>query len=406
MVSRKPNASKRFKSLIYRGLIFILTLTAGAAPEDAFAEPGVGPADAPESSKVAASPEVARMLAALERYQRIAESGGWPAVPPGPTIRPGSNDPRIATLAQRLAATGDFDSDRFVGAEFDAELEDAVMRFQSRHGLETDMLVGRKTLQALNVPVTARLAQLRINLQRIREVFDADRNEFLLVNVPAFQVHLVRDGKTVWTEKVIVGEPETETPLFESAITHVVFNPTWTVPRKIATEELLPKIKDDIAFLARGGYVVIDAAGTPVEPLHIDWADLHKNNFPYTLVQQPGPMNELGRIKYLFPNDYGICMHDTPGRYLFAKGSRALSHGCIRIAEPLDVAGQLLEPHGWTHDKIAALLNDSKTRTIGLPSSMPVVITYLTARVAEDGTVNFFHDIYGRDAAVSTARAP
>ncbi|MDJ0759129.1 MAG: L,D-transpeptidase family protein [Woeseiaceae bacterium] len=339
------------------------------------------------------------MLAALERYERIAESGGWPVIPPGPTIRPGSDDPRVPLLVERLAATGDLTSDAQVDSNAGNALSNAVLRFQTRHGLEPDMLVGKKTLRAMNVTVAERLSQLRTNLERIPEVFRDDRTDFLLVNVPAYEAYLVRGGEIVWAERAIIGEPETKTPLFESAISHVVLNPTWTVPRKIAIEELVPKIREDPTFLSRGGYELVDTEGGFAAPADIDWANLHENNFPYTLVQGPGPMNELGRIKFLFPNDYGVCMHDTPSRYLFANSSRALSHGCIRIAQPLELGEHLLEPLGWERGRIDEQIRSGETLTIALPSSLPLQVTYLTARVGTDDTVYFYHDIYGRDIA-------
>ncbi len=343
------------------------------------------------------------MRAALERYERIAESGGWPVIPTGPTMTAGSTDTRVALLARRLATTGDLENDAPSEPDFDAALASAVMQFQARHGLEPDGLVGKKTLRAMNIPAEKRIAQLRANLERISEVFRKDRADFLLVNVPAYEVYLVRKGETVWAEKVIVGESETETPLFESAITHVVFNPTWTVPRKIAVEELVPRYMEDPSFFSRGGYDVVNTEGQSVEPSAIDWATIHMGNFPYTLVQAPGPKNELGRIKFLFPNDYGVCMHDTPSRYLFANASRALSHGCIRVAEPMAFAEQLLGEHGWTHDRIEEQIESGEILTITLPSPVPLVVAYLTAKVGEDDTVYFYHDVYGRDEVVATS---
>lgn len=398
MMSLHRIASSRHK-LLFSCLIFTscaLASTIASGVSNAESKPVT-----PESSAVSdatADTEYARMLAALERYERISESGGWPVIPSGPTIRPGSDDYRVPLLVQRLATTGDLQGDAHVAEVYDAALQDAVMQFQARHGLEADSLVGRKTLRAMNISAEQRVTQMRTNLERIAKLFDTDKTDFLLVNVPAYEVYLVRGGTTVWTEKVIVGEAKTETPLFESAITHVVINPTWTVPRKIAIDELVPKIKQDISFLTRGGYDVVDSDGNRVEPSNIDWAALDRRNFPYTLVQSPGPINQLGRIKFLFPNDYGICMHDTPSRYLFGNALRALSHGCIRVAEPLDFAEQLLEPHGWRRDRIENQIAGGETLTIALPTSVPLLVTYLTARVGDDNTVYFYRDIYGRDA--------
>ncbi len=403
MVSLSKNSSSLYKllfsSVIWVGLGLILAAHCQSAPADS---------DAPARGSSATSDfiedlEYTRIAAALERYERIAESGGWPVLPPGPTMGPGSTDPRTPLLMKRLAATGDLVGDVQSGQAFDDVIEAAVIRFQVRHGLEPDGLVGKKTLRAMNIPIAERVAQLGINLERIAGVLRADRKDYLLVNVPAYEIYLVRGETTLWDAKVIVGEPETETPLFESAITHVVFNPTWTVPRKIASEELLPKIQEDINFLTAGGYKVVDVNGSTVEPQDIDWMNLDKTNFPYTLVQQPGPMNELGLIKFLFPNDYGVCMHDTASRYLFENSSRALSHGCIRVDEPLDLAEHLLRAHGWNRDQIDEQIRRGETLTVTLAPPVPLYVTYLTARVSEDNTVFFYRDIYGRDVTSETS---
>jgi murein L,D-transpeptidase YcbB/YkuD len=338
-----------------------------------------------------------RLREALAEYQQISDDGGWPAVPEGPTIEPDSDDPRVAALATRLAASGDLANEPAEFVIYDDELQAAVVRFQSRHGLEPDALVGRRTLAALNVPVEERIRQLRISMERVEMLADAESRDFLLVNVPAFEAYLVRDGQVVSTSGVIVGETEQQTPSFQASMKSVVINPTWTVPYSIASEELLPKIQGNIGFLQRGGYSVFDPDGNPVDPANVDWQSLHRNRFPLTLVQQPGPANELGRIKFMFPNEYGVCMHDTPGKHLFSYDSRAFSHGCIRIAEPIGFAAVLLEREGWTLDRIVEQLLSGETHAIWLSEPLAVIVTYLTAFVDEAGTTHFYRDIYDRD---------
>ena len=338
-----------------------------------------------------------RLQGALEEYRQIADAGGWPAVPAGPTIEHGSDDPRVVALATRLAASGDLTEDPSGFITYDEVLQTAVLRFQSRHGLEQDALVGRKTLAALNVPVEHRIRQIRVNMERFRTLAAAEPRDFLLINVPAFEAYLVRDGEMVSTSGIIVGETEQQTPSFEASMKYVVINPTWTVPFSIASEELLPRIQGDIGFLQRDGYSVFDPDGNPVDPASVDWQSLHQGRFPFTLVQQPGPVNELGRIKFMFPNQYGVCMHDTPGKHLFAYDSRAFSHGCIRIAEPVGFATVLLESEGWTPERIDEQLRTGETHTILLGEPLPVIVTYLTVFVDERGTTHFYRDIYDRD---------
>jgi murein L,D-transpeptidase YcbB/YkuD len=345
-------------------------------------------------------PQYERLERALTEYQRIADSGGWPSVPDGPTIRPESRDSRINVLAHRLAVTSDFENDGNSINEYDDDLQAAVLRFQSRHGLEADALVGPATLRALNVPVDARIEQIRINLERTRQLFATAAEDLLLINVAAFEAQLFQDGEPIWRTKIIVGETEAETPLFESRIGHVVLNPTWTVPRSIASEELLPKIQSEPEFLARGGYELFSDDGSPVDPADVDWGALNRNNFPYTLVQRPGPANELGRVKFPLPNDYGVCLHDTPARYLFAYSSRAFSHGCIRMQDPLEFATILLGREGWTREQVEERLASLDTLTIKLTEPLPVIVAYLTATTDEAGAVYFFADIYGKDGAV------
>ena len=275
--------------------------------------------------------------------------------------------------------------------------------FQACHGLEQDALVGRNTLAALNVPADSRVVQVQLNMDRVGRDFADERTEFVLVNVPAFQAYLVRDGKTVWESRVVVGALESETPVFEATMRSVVLNPTWIVPHSIASEELLPTIQADPGFLSRGGYVIRDRAGNPVLAADVDWSMLSANNFPYTLEQSAGPVNELGRVKFLFPNEYGVSMHDTPNKRLFARSLRAYSHGCIRLEKPVEFAVALLEREGWDKDRVDAELESIETRTIPLAQPLPVIVTYLTVHVDDAGTVYFYPDIYGKDVVSAAA---
>lgn len=349
------------------------------------------------------SPQYLRLRAALQQYRSIANAGGWPVIRDGPTISPGSRDPRVATLARRLGATVDLAAGDAEFAVYDEVLQGAVRRFQSRHGLEMDAEIGPATLRAMNVPANARIDQIRINLERARWFYDAEREDFVIVNVPAFRAFLIRDGATIWTSRVIVGEVDTETPLFQSQLKYVVLNPTWTVPYKIASEELLPSIQRDPSFLSRGGYELFDRAGDPVDPAQVDWTRFSRNNFPFTLVQQPGPANQLGRIKFVFPNEYAVFMHDTPAKNLFAEACRAFSHGCIRLDQPVDFAAQLLKRGGWSRERLDAQLEVAETQTIFLDDPLPVFIVYWTAVVDDGGKVHFFDDIYARDSALLDA---
>jgi murein L,D-transpeptidase YcbB/YkuD len=343
-----------------------------------------------------------RLQGELQRHRAVAPANGWPRVPDGPTIRADAEDPRLATLARRLAASGDLsgDSTSVSTSEYNETLQDAVRRFQERHGLEADGLVGRATLRALNVPIEQRIDQIRVNLERARRLSDNRSDDLILVNIAAFKAYVIRGGKIVWTTKVIVGEKEDETPEFRSTLKHVVFNPTWTVPHSIARDEMLPKIKEDPDYFDKGKYQLFDRDGNEVDPANVEWGAISIGSFPFTLVQQPGPANQLGQIKFMLPNEYSVCMHDTPAKALFAKTARAFSHGCIRVDEPLGFAEVLLGSEGWTREQIDSQVASEETRTVDLAEPLPVLVLYWTAEVDDLGVIHFYDDIYERDATL------
>lgn len=350
----------------------------------------------------APNPYYRRLQAQLQWHRDLADAGGWPEMPGGSTIRPGSDDPRLAILARRLAVSGDLtDNDAAVSAtNYDEVMQDAVRRFQARHGLEVDALVGRATLRALNVSVEQRINQIRVNLERTRELIIGQGDDFILVNTAGFSVSVIRDGQTVWTTSIIVGETENKTPIFRSTLKYVVFNPTWTVPRSIASKEMLPKIKQDPDFFDSGNYQLLDSEGNIVEPSSVDWSAIHVGNFPYTLVQQPGCSNALGQIKFVFPNEFSVFMHDTPEKWLFTNAKRAFSHGCIRVNEPFALAEVLLGKDGWTRERIESQIQSEETRTVFLSEPLPILLVYWTAEVDDPGIIHFYDDIYERDAAL------
>ncbi|MBT8086584.1 MAG: L,D-transpeptidase family protein [Gammaproteobacteria bacterium] len=323
-------------------------------------------------------------------------------MPDGPTIRPGADDPRLPDLARRLAISGDLGGNETVSSttEYNETLQDAVRHFQNRHGLNVDALAGPATLRALNVPVEQRIDQLRVNMDRAQQFPGDQDDDYIFVNVPAFRAYVIRDGKTVLASKVVVGKKEDATPEFRSSLQQVVFNPTWTVPYSIASEEFLPEIKRDPGFFDKGGYQLFDRDGNQVDPLGIDWSEIASGTFPFTLMQKPGPPNQLGVIKFLFPNDFSVCMHDTPAKALFAKSVRTFSHGCIRIDEPLGFAATVLDSEGWTREQIDAQVGSGETRTVALSKPLPIFIAYRTAEVDDQGAVFFYDDIYQRDDIV------
>lgn len=352
------------------------------------------------SSITPRDPDYDRLKVQLHKHRLIASAGGWPEVSSGPTIRPGASDPRLDTLARRLAVSDDLADARSTTATYHPALEDAVRRFQARHGLEVDGLVGRATLRALNVSIERRIDQIRLNLERTRWRFNDQFEDFILVNIAGFRAYVIREREKAWTTKVMAGAIESQTPLFQAVLTQIVFNPTWTVPFSIASEEMLPRIKEDPGYLEREGFQLFDGDGNEVDSSTVNWSTIGDGSFPFTLVQQPGTANQLGQVKFVLPNEDSVYMHDTPAKYLFNRASRALSHGCLRVDAPIKLAELILGREGWMREQIDAQIESEETSTVSLSVPLPVVIRYWTAEVDDQGEMYFYDDIYGRDAAV------
>jgi len=343
----------------------------------------------------------------LARYRAIAQAGGWPQVPEGPTLKPGESDPRVALLRQRLLASGDLVSENSADPElYDPVLEEAVKRFQERHGLETDGAVGKATLGELNVTVEERVDQIRVNLDRARAVAQDIGGDYLIVDIAGFRAALFLNGKLAWSSRVVVGKPYRETPVFRAQMQYLVFNPTWTVPPTILRKDVLPKVLKNPAHLDKENMQVVDNKGRPVNPADIDWSRYPGEPFPYQIVQDPGDKNALGRIKFMFPNSHFVYLHDTPSKRLFERTQRAFSSGCIRVEQPLALAEILLDDsEQWNAAAVKAAVESEETRTVSFKRKIPVMLLYWTAQMSEDGTMQFRRDLYGRDARMVKALA-
>jgi len=341
----------------------------------------------------------------LARYREISASGGWPIIPDGPTLRPGATDDRLPILARRLAITGDLENrDSFDDLTvYDEFLLEGVKSFQARHGIDVDGIIGPASLRMLNVPAEMRVKTLEINLERARWVLDDIEDDFILVNIAGFEAYIVQDKEVVWQTKVQVGSQFHQSPVFRDEMKYLVLNPTWTVPYSIATKEMLPQIKSDPDYFAKRDFDLKDRNGKFIDPNSVDWSQVSARNFGYWLVQRPGPGNALGRVKFMFPNDHAVYLHDTPSKYLFSRAERAFSHGCIRVENPFDFAEQLLGKDGWTQEKFQEILDGGKTQTVMLSRPLPVLLLYWTAVARRDGTVVFYNDVYERDNAISDA---
>ena len=335
---------------------------------------------------------------AVLHYRQISDQGGWTRVPAGPTLREGGRNERVSFLRRRLVESSDLAAEEDQGETFDGTLKEAVERFQKRHGLVIDGLVGIRTLGELNVPVSQRIQQLASSMEYCRLQPPFTDHRYILVNIPDFTLTLFEDGKPLLTMPVIVGRRDRQTPTMSGRISALVLNPFWNVPHIIATEDMLPEIKKNPRYLEEFHLrVSLDwNSKEDFDPFTIDWAGLSPNNFPYRLTQDPGPTNFLGRVKFVFyPNPEDIYLHDTPARSLFQKESRTFSSGCIRLSKPLKLAAYLLQgtPLG-SPEALAEAISGKKTREVAVPSPIVIYIAYVTAWVDAEGTINFRPNIY------------
>ena len=352
-----------------------------------------------------ASEQYLQLKETLGRYREIAAQGSWPQIPAAAEIKAGMRDQVAIVLRNRLRISNDFRGEMQADPYyFDSALDKALRRFQRRHGLRADGILNKTTRDSLNIGVDQRIQQIKIALERWRWL-PADLGErFVWVSPVGASVSMMKRGNEVLAMRAIVGRPYRATPSFAATLNQVVINPTWTVPRSIATADLLPMQQQDSGFLQRKNIRVFSTGSSAQEinPDDVDWSSLDSNNFPYKLRQDAGPGNSLGKIKFAFPNPYDIFLHDTPGKFLFNLPNRTFSSGCVRIEKPVALASALATAE-WTTDEIQREIDSGKTRAVNLLMPTPIYIVYMTTRVNADGDVYFHEDVYGRDAAVSKA---
>ena len=344
------------------------------------------------------------MRDALATYRAIRDGGGWPVMPDGPTMRRDSAAGPIALLRRRLAIEGFIELSPEAGPPaFDEALETAVRAFQHTHGLNEDGIVGRATLAELNLTVERRIDAIRVNMERARWILPGLADRFVATNIAGQKVYFVDRGEVVFETRAIVGTSYTRTPVFADTMRYLVINPTWTVPRSI-NGEILSAMRSDPSYLTTRDVVVIDRAEHRVDPTTIDFSAYTGATFPWVFRQLPGPVNPLGRIKFMFPNRYGVYLHDTPGRSQFEREQRTFSHGCIRVEDPFRLAELVLAGQdGGDQASLMRVVADGRTATIQLERPVPVLLLYWTAASDLHGEVHFYRDVYGRDGAVLSA---
>ena len=350
------------------------------------------------------APEYAIMKGWLAEYSRRKLLGGWPLVPEGPILGPGSEGERVVSLCLRLQASGDMVGQACVDS-FSISMQQGLGRFQARHGLKSTGVLDPPSLTQLNVPVEERLNQMRLNLEYWRWLPRNLGERHVRINLADFSLGAFEAGQAVLTMKVVIGRKEDRTPVFSDRMVAVVLNPAWNVPGSIAREELLPELQKDPEFLSRHEMDLLSDASDSAFLLRsdsVDWSAVSRETFRFRVRQRPGAQNALGRVKFVLTNPYQIYLHDTPSIRYFQRSDRALSHGCVRLEKPLELASWALGPaSGWDADNLSKEIGKEKVKTLPIPGGgIPVHILYWTAFVDKQGVLHFRRDIYGLDRII------
>lgn len=346
------------------------------------------------------SPETsAYVQAAIERYAYLVQKGGWPSVPStGPrTMQVGTKHNDVTALRQRLIASGDLRQSAGLSKTFDSYVDFAVRRFQERHGVNADGVVGKLTRSMLNVPAGVRLRQLETNLIRLRSMSGFLGERYVMVNIPAAEIEAVENGRIRSRHTAVVGKVDRQTPVLTSKIHQLNFNPFWHVPVSIIRKDLIPTMKRDPEYLARNKIRIYDWKGNELVKEEIDWNTDEATK--YLFRQDPGEINSLGSVKINFHNTHQVYLHDTPSKNLFGKEKRFHSSGCVRVQNVRDLISWILETNGdeWSRGRIDDVITSAERLDVKVKKPVPLYMTYVTAWANSDGIVHFRDDIYGRD---------
>lgn len=341
---------------------------------------------------------VANIQEAIEAYRQIVLNGGWPQVRPTVALRLGVTDPSVEQLRQRLIISGDLPRSSGISPVYDSFVDGAVKRFQARHGLPQDGLMGKFTLDAMNVPADVRLMQLEKNLQRLQDIKSDLGQRYVMVNIPAAYIEAVENDRVVQRHTAIVGRITRPTHIIDSEIYQVTLNPYWTAPRSIIQKDIVPLMRKDPEYLAKNKIRLFDGKGNEVAPETVDWNAEKAPNLMFR--QDPGKINAMASTKIEFHNPNGEYMHDTPQQGLFNKLDRFESSGCVRVQNVRDLSAWLLrDTPGWDRQHIEAVIKSGENTPIKLEREVPVYFKYITAWSAKDHIVQFRDDIYAMDGA-------
>ena len=366
-------------------------------------------------------PIYSRLKEILPRYEALtAQSGLQPIPVVEPVLKPGDTYGGLDQLARFLIAMGDLEERDFSARKsifqgrdrYEGAIVDAVKRYQFRHGLDTDGVVGPATFRALNVPLSERVRSIKLGLERLRWLPELGDAPFVAVNIPGFQLFAFERGdlgNPALVMNVIVGSAinRTKTPIFSDEMTYLDFSPYWNVPMGIAKGELLPKIRQDPTYLSRSDLELVPEFGNDVKALPVTQAAIEGIASGTTFIRQrPGPQNALGLVKFIFPNSHNVYLHSTPQQELFSQARRDFSHGCIRIEKPRELAQWVLrDKPDWNPAQIDAAMDGTSPRRVFLSKPLKVLLFYTTVVARSDGNVFFYPDIYGHDTTLEQALA-
>ena len=339
-----------------------------------------------------------RMEKALRDYRTIEDKFRIRLTGKSGAIKPGTKDAAIPGIRRRLSLTDVKPYSPEDSLFYDDKLEDAVKQFQLRHGLEQDGIISTATLAYLNQSFGKKADLIELNLERLRWLPREQADDYIYINIPEYLLRLYKNGKEKLEMRVVLGTEFTSTPVFTDTLEYIVFSPTWNVPTSILEEEFLPKLQEDPNVFDPERFMILKN-GQKIEPEDVDWEDKDLNIEEYRMVENPGEMNSLGRVKFMMPNNFNIYLHDTPAEKLFQKNKRAYSHGCVRLERPIDLAKFLLDESGekWTDEEISEAMQKEEPVNVPLKKKYPVQIEYRTVWVDDDGLVHFREDLYDHD---------
>lgn len=345
-------------------------------------------------------PHYKRLKNALVFYRELDATGELPDFAlQNKVLKPGQSDPAVPLLRQKLKRLKYFDGSNSDATDYNDELVAAVKRFQNAHQVADDGVIGNATLKLLNKDYSEYVNDILVNLERIRWVDNTLTERFLVVNIAGYLLYLFEDNKLKWQTNVVVGRDYTKTPIFKGQMSYIVMNPTWTVPRSISGG-IIKNMQENPNYLNEKDFIVVDSRRNPVDSENIDWANVNSDNFPYWFVQQPSENNSLGQIKFMFPNKYSIYLHDTPAKSLFQQDQRAFSHGCVRVEDPFTLAEKILTTtDNWSRSEIDNAIAAKETKKVNLSKPLDVLLMYWTV-AGNDGGLQFYTDVYNRDAAL------